>query len=137
MFLQLHVVFSLRFCVIPKCSLYPPASYSFPWFSLPRPPAPLVSSHLGRFLAVLTPSLLTMLTKTLSPQCFPFFFHERSTLSPGFVLFYLEACSRLVLLLLGASYAKVRRVFVGTQLSVDSESRSLNFSLCTYIYLLD
>lgn len=124
MFLQLwHVVFSLRFCVIPyypKCSLYPPTSYSFP---------SVVWSHCSS----LSP-LLTLVDPLLSyphshnayenphSSVFSFLFHQRPMLAQ--VFFFFHFISKLVLrpvfLLLGASYAKIRRVFVSIQRSTIS-----------------
>lgn len=117
----------MLFLAYPTCSPYLPTPYPFPY--LVPLLASLVVSNLGRSSAVQLPSLLTMLTKNPHPQCFLPFSQEAYAIRSVFILFY------LVLDLVFASwrpYAKIRRVFVGTQLPVDSESSS--FSLCTYIY---
>lgn len=116
----------------PKCSLYPPTSYSFPsvvWShcSSLSPPLTLVDPLLSY-----PPSHNAY--ENSQSSVFSFLSHPRPMLAQIFFLpLYLEARSPPVVLLLGASYAKIRRVFVSVQLPVDSESRISNFSLCTYI----
>jgi len=116
----------------PTCSLYPLASYSFPSVLVACPLLLPLVSHWS-IPCCPTPSLLTMLTKTFSPQCFPYF--SRGLRCHKFFPFYF--ISKLVFdpssCFLAPPTQKVRRVFVGTHLSADSHSRFLNFSLCTYI----
>jgi len=121
------VLFSVfvLFLAYPTCSLYPPHVLStFPRFPFPGPFAPLSPLLTPRSITCCpTPSLLTMLTKTLSSQCFPsFFFSGGVRYHKFFILFYLEACSLPVCLLLGASHAKGPPCFRWHQSTVNLDS---------------
>ena len=97
------------FCVIPHLSyVFSISSHVLLVPLSSRRLVPLLPSLVSPWLIPCcpTPSLLTMLTKTPSPPCFPSFFTRGIRYPKLFTLFYLQACSRPVFSLLGASHAK-------------------------------
>lgn len=113
------------FLAYPTCSLYPPHVLSIsPRFPFPGPFAPpLLSSHLGQLLAVPPPlsSLCSRKPSVLSVFLL-FFFSGGVRYHKFFILFYLEACSRPVFLLLGTSHAKGPPCFRWHQSTVNLDS---------------
>ena len=111
MFLQLHVVFLLHFVlsvIYPTCSLHPPRPYVFPSVLVARSSAHLSLASTRLISAVLSP-LLQCSRKLSVLSVFLFFSITRGLRYRIFILSYLEAWSRLVLLL--GNSAKIRRVF--------------------------
>jgi len=131
------VLFSVfvLFLAYPTCSLYPPHVLStFPRFPFPGPFAPLSPLLTPRSITCCpTPSLLTMLTKTLSSQCFPSFFSVEAYAITSFLFYFI---SKLVLdpsvYFLAPPMQKVHRVFVG----ISQQSISIP-QLVLYIYPYD
>jgi len=116
----------------PTCSLYPLASYSFPSVLVACPLLLPLVSHWS-IPCCPTPSLLTMLTKTFSPQCFPYFSRGLRCHKFFSVLFYFEACFRPVFLLPGASHAKGPPCFRWHP-PISRQSLSISQLLALYIY---
>ena len=122
----------MLFRTYPTCSLYPPRLMPPPRFSFPGSHLLLSRLHSPWSIPCCPVSpLSTVLTKTVSPQCFPFFpHHKRLTLSHFYSILFWGSFSALF----SSHPPKIRRVFAKT---LCQSTMNLEFSpLALYIYPL-